>query len=99
MRSRPRDRVQVRWLVRAGFIAREITYGLIGALALALALGVGREPATPNQQGALALIAKAPLGWLALVLIAAGLLGYALWKLRRSAQHASTLPTTARSGK
>jgi hypothetical protein len=70
-----------RWLVRAGFFARGITYGLIGALALALAVGAGGADASPNQQGALTLIAGAPLGKLALVVISAGLLAYALWKL------------------
>jgi hypothetical protein len=68
-------------LVRAGFFARGITYGLIGALALALAAGAGSANARPNQQGALALIARAPLGKVALVVISAGLLAYALWKL------------------
>jgi hypothetical protein len=70
-----------RWLVRAGFFARGITYGLIGALAVALAVGAGSPHASPNQQGALALIARAPLGKILLVVIAAGLLAYALWKL------------------
>jgi hypothetical protein len=69
------------WLVRAGFFARGITYGLIGALAIALAVGAGSANASPNQQGALALIAHAPLGKIALVVISAGLLAYALWKL------------------
>jgi hypothetical protein len=70
-----------RWLVRAGFFARGLTYGLIGGLAIALAAGAGSANARPNQQGALSLIAGAPLGKLALVVIAAGLLAYALWKL------------------
>ena len=69
------------WLVRAGFVARAVTYGVIGALALAIALGAGTLGAAPNQQGALALIARAPLGRAALVVICAGLLAYALWKL------------------
>jgi Domain of Unknown Function (DUF1206) len=70
-----------RWLVRAGFIARGITYGVIGALALAIALGAGTGGATPNQQGALALISRTPLGRVALVVISAGLIAYALWRL------------------
>jgi hypothetical protein len=71
----------VRWLIRAGFVARGVTYGVIGALALAIAVGAGSMGATPNQQGALALIAGKPLGRVALVVICAGLLAYALWKL------------------
>lgn len=75
-RSRPFS-----WLVRAGFAARSLTYGLIGGIAMALAAGAGGAPAAPNQQGALALVAQAPLGKAALGVAAAGLLAYALWKL------------------
>jgi Domain of Unknown Function (DUF1206) len=75
-RSRP-----VQWLVRAGFVARGLTYGVIGGIAIALALGVGRQAGTPDQQGALALIARAPLGKVVLVVVSVGLLAYALWKL------------------
>jgi hypothetical protein len=66
--------------VRAGFLARGLTYALIGAIAIALAVGAGTG-AAPNQQGALSLVARAPLGGVALGLIAAGLGAYALWKL------------------
>jgi hypothetical protein len=69
------------WLVRAGFIARGLTYGLIAAITVRLAIGGTSPAAEPNQQGALTLIAQAPLGRLAMVAIAAGLLAYALWKL------------------
>ena len=68
-------------MVRAGFAARGLTYAIIGALAIALAVGAGSGPAKPNQQGALALVAKAPLGHVVLVIVAIGLLAYALWKL------------------
>ncbi len=75
-RSRP-----FRWLVRAGFVARGATYGVIGALSFAIAAGAGTMGAAPNQQGALALIGRSPLGRVALAVICAGLLAYALWKL------------------
>jgi hypothetical protein len=75
------DSRPVKWLVRTGFVARAVTYGVIGALALAMALGAGTMGATPNQQGALALIGRSTLGRAALVVICAGLLAYALWKL------------------
>jgi Domain of Unknown Function (DUF1206) len=68
-------------MVRAGFAARAITYGVVGGVALALALGAGSPGKAPNQQGALALIAQAPLGRAAILLICVGLLAYALWKL------------------
>jgi Domain of Unknown Function (DUF1206) len=70
-----------RWAVRAGFVARSITYGVVGAIALGLAVGAGSAPAAPNQQGSLTLIARAPLGRVAVAVAAAGLLAYALWKL------------------
>jgi Domain of Unknown Function (DUF1206) len=75
------DSKPFKWLVRAGFVARGITYGVVGALALALALGAGKMGTAANQQGALALISRDWLGYLALIVIAAGLLAYALWKL------------------
>ncbi|HEV3389756.1 MAG TPA: DUF1206 domain-containing protein [Solirubrobacteraceae bacterium] len=79
-RSRP-----FRVLVRIGFVARALTYGVIGGIALALALGAGAAPASPNQQGSLSLIARAPLGRVALVVVCIGLLSYASWKLGQAA--------------
>lgn len=75
-RSRP-----FRWLVRTGFLGRGITYGLVGALALAMAAGAGTMGTSASQQGSLALIARSWPGKLALVVIAAGLLAYAGWKI------------------
>lgn len=75
-RSRPFD-----WAVRGGFVTRGVTYGVIGGLAAALAVGVGSSGASPNQQGALALIAQQPLGRVVIVVAAVGLLSYSLWKL------------------
>jgi hypothetical protein len=69
------------WLVRAGFIARGLTYGLIAAIAIRLAVDGHSPAARPNQQGALTLVAQAPLGRVAIVMIAVGLFAYALWKL------------------
>ena len=74
-----------RWAVRAGFVARGITYGVIGALAIAIALGAGTDGTAPNQQGALALIDRSLIGSVALVVICAGVLAYALWKLFQGA--------------
>lgn len=75
-RSRP-----FRWLVRAGFVARAVTYGVLGGLTVALALGAGTAGTAPNQQGALALLSRSWAGEVALVVIAIGLLAYAIWKL------------------
>jgi hypothetical protein len=78
-----------RWLIRAGFVSRGVTYAIIGGLALALAAGAGTDNAAPNQQGALALIDRSALGRVALIAIAAGLLAYALWKLEQGIFHHS----------
>jgi len=70
------------WLARGGLLARGVVYGLIGALALAVALGAGGRPT--NQQGAMETIARQPLGWALLGLLAAGLAGYGAWRLTRA---------------
>ncbi len=72
------------WLVRAGFVARGITYGVIGGLALAIAIGAGTMGTSPNQQGALVLIAHTPVGRPAMVVICAGLIAYAVWKFTQA---------------
>jgi hypothetical protein len=74
----------MRLAVRTGFLARAVTYGVVGGLALALAFGAGTDGTAPNQQGALALVARAPLGLVALIVIAAGLLAYAVWKFSQA---------------
>jgi hypothetical protein len=71
------------WLARAGRVSRGVVYGVIGILALKLALGDGGKAA--NQQGALKTIAHTPFGTVLLVLMAVGLAGYALWRLTRAA--------------
>ena len=71
------------WLARAGFVARGLIYGIIGVLALKLAIGDGGK--TTNQQGALRTIAHQPFGQLLMILVAIGLGGYALWRLTRAA--------------
>jgi hypothetical protein len=68
------------WLVRAGFVARGVVYGIIGGLALALALDAGHG-STTNQEGALALLSGEPLGGPAVAVLAVGLLAYAVWQI------------------
>lgn len=70
------------WLARAGFVARGLIYGIIGILAIKLAVGAGGT--TTNQQGALKTIAQQPFGKMLLILVAIGLGGYALWRLLRA---------------
>ena len=71
------------YLSRAGFVARALIYGIIGVLALKLALGHGGK--LTNQQGALHTVAHQPFGKLLLTLVAIGLGGYSLWRLVRAA--------------
>lgn len=71
------------WLARSGFVARGLIYGIIGILALQLALGVGGK--ATNQQGALRKIAHQPFGKWLLILVAIGLAGYGLWRIMRAA--------------
>lgn len=71
------------WLARAGFIARGLIYGIIGILAVKLALGVGGK--TTNQTGALRTIAHQPFGEFLLILVAIALAGYAFWRIFRAA--------------
>jgi fumarate reductase subunit D len=66
-------------LARAGFVARGLIYGIIGILAIKLALGAGGK--TANQKGALKAIAHQPYGKVLLILVAIGLGGYALWRI------------------
>jgi hypothetical protein len=70
------------WLARAGLVARGVVYGIIGVLALELALGKGGK--ATNQEGALQTIAHQSFGKALLVLVAIGLAGYALWRLIRA---------------
>jgi Domain of Unknown Function (DUF1206) len=66
-------------LARAGFVARGLTYGIVGVLAVKLAIGEGGKVA--NQSGALKTIAHQPFGDVMLILVAIGLAGYSLWRL------------------
>jgi hypothetical protein len=69
-------------LSRAGFVARGLVYGIIGVLALDLALGRGGR--ITNQQGALHSVEQQPFGRVLLAALAVGLGGYALWRLFRA---------------
>jgi hypothetical protein len=64
-------------------VARGLIYGIVGILALKLALGHGGK--TTNQQGALQTVAQQPFGKTLLTLVAIGLGGYALWRFARAA--------------
>jgi hypothetical protein len=65
-------------LARTGLVAKGLSYGLVGALALQLAFG-GSGKAT-SRQGALEQVAQRPFGKLVLVLLALGFAAYAVWR-------------------
>jgi hypothetical protein len=69
-------------LSRCGFVARALVYGTIGVLAFDLVVGHGGK--ITNQQGALRTIEHQPFGHLLLALLAAGLAGYAVWRVFRA---------------
>ncbi len=71
------------WLARGGFVARGAVYGIIGILALKLAVGVGGK--ATDQKGALETLTQQPFGKVLLILVAVGLAGYALWRFVRAA--------------
>ncbi len=71
------------WFARSGLVARGFIYGLIGVLALQVALGAGGS--TTSQEGALSEIAQQPFGMWLLIATAIGLAGYSTWRLVRAA--------------
>jgi hypothetical protein len=66
-------------LARVGLVAKGISYGLVGLLAIGVALGIGGKPT--SRQGALQKLAGEPFGKVVLVLLGAGFMAYALWRL------------------
>jgi len=70
-------------LSRAGFVARALVYGIIGVLSFDLVIGQGGK--ITNQQGAFRTVAAHPFGHVLLAALAAGLGGYAIWRLVRAA--------------
>ena len=68
---------------RVGLVARGVVYGVVGILALKLAVDAGGK--TTSQQGALKEIARQPFGEFLLIATAVGLAGYAIWRLVRAA--------------
>jgi hypothetical protein len=65
-------------LARLGYASIGIVYMLVGAFAVAA--GLDRRGSTGSQKDAFALILRQPFGRVALLVVAAGLVGYALWR-------------------
>jgi hypothetical protein len=66
-------------LARVGYAAKALLYITIGLLAAQAALGSGGQ--VTDSEGALRMVNGGDLGRLVLWIVAAGLLGYALWRL------------------
>jgi hypothetical protein len=67
-------------LARIGYAAKALLYMTVGFLAAQAALGRGGR--VTDTQGALQVVNRgSSLGWILLLVVAAGLLGYALWRL------------------
>ncbi len=69
----------MKFLARAGFVARGLTYIIIGWIALQIAFGKTRQLA--DRTGALHELSHTPFGAVALWLLVVGSFGMALWRL------------------
>jgi Domain of Unknown Function (DUF1206) len=69
----------MRFLARAGLVARGVMYVLIGWIAVQIAVGHSRQQA--DRAGALHAVAATPVGGIVLWLLVAGFIGMALWRL------------------
>jgi hypothetical protein len=70
-------------LARAGLLARGVMYGLIGIIAVQIALGTSHQQA--DRSGALRLVAATQFGTAILWLLAIGFAGLTLWRLSEAA--------------
>ncbi|HST13565.1 MAG TPA: DUF1206 domain-containing protein [Gaiellaceae bacterium] len=70
-------------LARSGLVAKGVSYGLVGVLAIKLAVGDGGK--ATSRQGALQALAHHAFGKAVLVLLACGLAGYAIWRFVQAA--------------
>jgi hypothetical protein len=65
-------------VARSGLVAKGVSFGLVGALALKLALGDGGQ--ATSRQGALQTLAHHSFGKFVLIALAIGFAAYALWR-------------------
>jgi uncharacterized membrane protein len=70
-------------LARAGLAARGVMYGLIGIIAVQIALGTSHRQA--DRSGALRIVAATPFGTAILWLLVIGFAGLTLWRLSEAA--------------
>lgn len=65
-------------LARTGLVAKGVSFGIVGVLAIRLALGDGGK--ATSREGALQSLAQQSFGKVLLILLALGLGAYALWR-------------------
>jgi uncharacterized membrane protein YidH (DUF202 family) len=65
-------------LARTGLVAKGVSFGIVGLLAIKLALGDGGK--ATSRQGALQSLAQHSFGKVLLILLAVGFAAYALWR-------------------
>jgi uncharacterized membrane protein YidH (DUF202 family) len=70
-------------LARVGLVAKGVSYGIVGVLAIGVAMGIGGE--ATSRQGALKQLAGSSFGAVLLVLLALGFAAYALWRFVQAA--------------
>lgn len=66
------------WLARAGLVAKGVSFGIVGALAIKLAAGHGGQ--ATSREGALHALAGETFGEVVLILLVVGFASYALWR-------------------
>jgi hypothetical protein len=66
------------WLARAGLVAKGVSFGIVGVLAIKLAAGHGGK--ATSRQGALHTLAGETFGRVVLVLLVVGFASYAIWR-------------------
>jgi hypothetical protein len=90
----------LRGIARVGLAARGTNYALVGVLAFRIALGDGTEEA--DSDGAFRTVAQEPLGATLLVVLCAGFVAHAVWRIARAllgrSEHDGGLRRWATSG-
>jgi hypothetical protein len=80
--SKARNSSAVEWAGRLGHVAKAVSYALIAILALQVAFGDRARP--KDRQGVLRELAGRPFGTAALIALAVGFAGYAIWQFVRA---------------
>lgn len=86
------DEVRFEWLARFGYTARGVVYLLVGGIALLSSFQSGQT----DQQSALQMVLRQPLGWIWLGLIGLGLVGFIAWRLAQGILNADGHPNSAK---